>query len=273
MNIFSSPRNRKLKRNRKQFERLVKSLEARKAAFRENALSRMRLLYPDMQFAIGLTSANFAGYSPQENLFVVGEFFDRYLPDQFRLEDLLNDDDFEMHAEKFARDIRDFVYESDLEDAGDRRLDEKDTKEFLRKEGAQGYTYSEIWSPYDIRIRKNGRVIGRSSSQSPKPIGYFSEKVYETIVADLNGPGVSNFSIELLLWGNCALSEREIDFIYIDPPRKSVSQSHDHYLKTCAQFMPFLQAAERFLHDPDWQEETEGMGFIASDQALGLRQG
>lgn len=271
MNIFSSSQQRKLKRNRKQFERLVKALEIRKATFRDNALSKMTFLYPDMQFAMGLTSANFAGYSPQENLFVVGEFLDEYLPDRFELEDRVNDEDFELHAEKFARDTRDFVYESDLEDAQDRRLDEKDTMDFLMRTGDQGYIYSEIWSPYDIRIRKNGRVIGRSSSQSPKPIGYFAEKAYEHVVEDLEGTGVSNFSIELLLFGNCDLIEREIAFIYIDPPRKSVSQNQDHYLKTCAQFMPFLQAAERFLHDPEWQEETEGMGFIVSDQELGLR--
>jgi hypothetical protein len=271
MKLFLSAQERTKKRNEKHIAQLKRAVDVRKAEFRNNAISKLTFLYPDMEFAMGMTSDQFAGYSPKENIFVSGEFLDQYLPEVSRITDRALDADFEKHAGAFARDIRSLTFESDLPEAVERRVHERNVKDFLSRRADHGYTFDDRFFPYDIRIKKNGRVIGRSSSQSPKPIGYFAEKSYAHVVEDTHGTGVSNFSIELLLWNYGDLIEQEIAFIYIDTPRKSVSQMRDHYIKTCAQFVPFLQAAERFLHDPEWRNETSGMGFIKSDRELGLR--
>lgn len=268
--IISSSPVRARKRNEKQIGRLVQAVEARKATFRLNAISKLTFLYPDMEFAMGMTSDQFAGYSQKQNIFVSGEFFDQYLPDISRIQERVEDSSFEKHAAAFAQDIRGLTFKSDLPGATERRIHEQRIKEFLYRNSDRGYTFSDSFFPYDMRIRKNGKVIGRSSSQSPKPIGYFAEKAYEHVVEDTRGTGVSNFSIELLLWNCGDLTEQQIAFVYIDTPRKSVSQMRDHYIKTCSQFVPFLQAIERFLHDPTWREDTSGMGFIKTDRELGL---
>lgn len=270
MKIFLSSQERARKRNEKVIFQLAQAVEARKATFRENALSKLTFLYPDMKFAMAMTSSQFAGFSQKESVFVVGEFLDEYLPDLSRFRQLSQDIDFDKHAAEFARDIRDLTFESDLTEAIARRLHEQKVKDFLRRNADIGYTFRDDFFPYDIRLRKNGRVVGRSSSQRPKQIGYFAEKAYEHVVEDICGTGVSNFSIELLLWNYGDLIKREIAFIYVDPPRKSASQMREHYIKTCSHFVPFLQEAERFLRDPGWQNETSGMGFLETDRDLGL---
>lgn len=270
---ISLVRRAQKEKNEKIVSQLARAIEVRKRTFRQNVLSKLTFLYPDMDFAIGMTSDQFAGYSPKENILVSGKFLDRFLPDLYRIQDLTHDSEFETHAAIFTRDIENLIYESDISDADEKRRDERYNKEFLRRRRDYGYVFDDDFLPYEIMIKKNGRMVGRATSQSRKPFGYFAEKAYTHVVEDINGTGISNFSIELALWNYGNLRNQEISFFYTDTPRKSVSQMRDHYIKTCSQFVPFLQSAERILHDPAWREATSTMGFIKTDQELGLGKG
>jgi hypothetical protein len=273
MRFFLTAQERTKKRNEKKVAELALAVDARKKVFRGNAISKLTFLYPDMEFAIGMTSDQFAGYSHKSSTFVTGEFFDKFLPTVSRLRGLVEQEDFDTHADEFARDIKDLTFEINSEFSSDflRQDHVKRMRQYLHSNGDRGYIYDERFYPYDVRIKKNGRLVGRSTTHSPKPVGYFAEKIYEHVVEDIRGSMVSNFTIELFLWNYGDLIEQEIAFSYVDMPRKSASQMRDHYTKTCAQFTPFLQAIELRLHDQYWQHETSAMGFIEEDRALGLR--
>lgn len=224
-----------------------------------------------MEFAISMTSPKFAGFSRDKELFIFGEFLDWYLPDIEDLRDHISDSDFPERSKDFKNKIIDLTFSSDLPDPGQRRFEERRIRDFLNRVSDRGYTFSERFFPYDLRMLKNDIVIGRSTTKSPKPTGYFSEKTYAHVVEDIGGTGVSNPTIELHLWNGLDLTTQEIAFVYIDPPRRSSTQIRDQHLKLCSQFIPFLKAVEEYLHDSAWQYETAGMGFIKSDREVGLR--
>ena len=275
MRFFPTPLERQIRQNKKQLDRAISILEERKFGFRNNAVSKLSFIYPDMKFAICMTSKVFAGYSKDRNQCISGEFLDEFLPSISVLRRLVGTEEFEHSFISFIQNVQHLRYEGvSPEKQGEgysKSYDLDIHRAYIRKYGDQGFNYNEQYFPYDVHILKNDRIVGRFAAHSPKHMGYFSERVYESIIQDTQGKGVSVFSIELHLWNFGDLWRRRIDFVYSDPPRNSQTQMRDHLMKTCAQFLPFLQVIEEHLSSPELREEIGGLGSEMSDRDLGLR--
>lgn len=271
--LFSSSAERQKKKNEKLRVRALDILDDRKAGFRENAISKLTFLYPDIVFAVSLHSANFAGYSKDRNQYIFGKFFDDFLPDSLDLQECVEEVDFEDRFIEFIQKVQNFTKPKDVIIDGEARQ-YRDThfRYMIDTHGKNGYTLGDDrFFAYEARLIKNDKIFARSSVFSPKPQGYFAERVYRNIVQDITGPGVSIISLHILStnWG--AISETKIHFAYVDLPRKSEAQSRDHFIKVCSNFMPFLQAIEKNvtsseIRDSIFSPREEDL----NDRAIGL---
>jgi len=111
--LFQNADERLRKNNEKLFKNVSRVLQQRKDSFRENALSKLVFLYPDMEFAMTNQCQNFAGYSRLQDKFIHGNFLDDFLPHTLDLEDHLSSVHFPTIAQEFHSGIRNFMKPKD----------------------------------------------------------------------------------------------------------------------------------------------------------------
>lgn len=267
LGLFGTPNSRVLKKRKALLKRAKLASEKRKMEFRENAISKLSFLYPDIKFAVSMQSPEFVAFSPEKNELLAGRFLDDYLPSLFDLEEKLENDRFESFFQEFLSEVKNYVPQRHAKGYMDRNS----------KDAQVGYwTVRNAITAFEIQLRKNDRVVARTSRFYPKSTGYLAEKVYENVVQDLTGNGVSKFTIDLGITGfggGGVCFRSETHYFYPDFPRKSENQSRDHYLQVCSQFLPFLNALEVHVLDTsdleymDIGEDPEGL----SDADIGLK--
>lgn len=271
--------NSREKRARKGREKLLRQAEAtlfsRKAKFRENAIGKMLFLYPDMKFAVSAHSKEFSGYSATNDKYICGEFADDFLPDLTELRDSIEDPNFEEQVSKFIKEIRDYRMPTPIMVDGEQKDYSKFYFDrFLKSEKAKiGYSVRSMPTrAYEIKLYKNSEIVARTGKFSPKQIGYLAEKVYKNVVQDLKGTGVSMFTIEIGEYTVGYASSSTINYVYTDYPRKEESQSRDHYLKICSQFIEFLNCLELHVLDkPEGESIFHPDEEDINDRLIGLR--
>ncbi len=251
------------------------ALETKKIEFRENAISKLTFLYPDVKFCMNFQSMKFAAFSATKDSLITGSFMDGFLPDLLDLEEVFHDARFEESVKTFRNGVSSFTFPKPVLIDGQRRKFSKlQFESFLDSESAKvGYSVSNQYErAYEIRLYKNDKIVGRTSKFSPKPEGYLAEKVYKHVVQDLNGPGVSCFSIDLGVYTAGTVGRTRVDFLYLDSPRKTEGQSRDHYLGVCSQFLPFLNEIENHVVDRSDVDYIFGPDEEdLDDKAIGLR--
>lgn len=269
LGLFQSAQARLLRKRKALLENAKLVLEARKIGFRENAISKLTFLYPDVQFAANLQSDEFAAYSKEKNELKIGYFMDNHLPSLLELEESLERENFEALVQSFLSEVK-YYSPSSRPYSFDRNSNRAKV----------GYEINPInrngACAFEIKLHKNDEIIGRTSQFYPKPEGYLAEKVYEHVVQDLAGSGVSKFTIDIGVspFGTCDPDYRcQINYFYLDHPRRAESQSRDHYLRVCSQFLPFLNAIEQHVLDSSdvefmyVQEDPDGL----NDREIGLK--
>lgn len=271
--LFSSSTSKIKKKNDALLKKARLALDVRKAEFRNNAVSKLKFLHPDMQFCANIQDADFFAYSAEHDRFEYGRFLDRYLPSLLELEDHAEESEFDQKICIFLKDIQTYVAQPD-ESVPERykKYAEWNFKNTVEKFGSSGYILGdESYVPFDIRLYKNERIFARSTTAKPKGSGYFSEKLYKNIVEDIQGAAghVSTIKLEIVFtnWGSF-ISKRTC-FTYIDPPRKIQSASRDHFITVCSQFSPFLSAMEHYLVRRSKEDHFRDFGD-EDDRYLGL---
>jgi len=237
--VFDSPEKRLRKRNKKHFENVTAIYEGCRLGFRDNAISKLTFMNPDMKFLFNTQCGVFAGLEPEKENFLWGYFDDDELPDLCELEEKQKYSDFPNLCRNFVRRTKDYR---------PKRFS------FLcgHTEG-NGYFYFEGCFIFEILIAKNGKAIARSNASDPKPLGYFRRKLYEHVVQDTSGTGASTLKIVFYFSNYSESASDEVYFAYQDPPRKDESQSRPHYMQVCSLFLPFLEAGEQQLRSHEFE--------------------
>lgn len=237
--IFQSPEERLKKRNENIFKSVKAEHARKKREFRQNLLNKMNFLNPKMVLMMNSQSDVFFGYSSQSEEFFYGKFYDSLLGDLFDLEQKLGNTDFEVHVRSFM---------SGMQLGNAKRDIEKLVAELFYTNRAiheNGYFISSMYPPIEIRIMKNDKVIARSGSFSPKHKGYFKEVLYQNVVEDTAGTGVSTVVVSFGLWNGGETVVMKTFFVYEDQPRATVGPDIEHYVKVCLLFTPLLEEIEQ----------------------------
>lgn len=237
--IFQSSEERLRKRNEAILKRVKAEHARKKHEFRRNLLNKMNFLKPNMVLMTNSQSDVFFGYDSQSEEFSYGKFYDALLGDLFDLEQKLENIDFEDH-------VRSFVSGMQLKDA--KRDIERLVAELFYSSRAvheDGYFVSSEHPPIEIRLMKNDKVIARSNPFSPKHKGYFKEALYQNVVEDTGGTGVSTVAVSFGLWNGGETVVMKTFYVYEDHPRAKVGPDIEHYVKVCSLFIPLLEEIEQ----------------------------
>jgi hypothetical protein len=266
--LFGTPDGR-LKRKNEAILRRIKDVHLKKKLeFRQSLISKMKFMNPSMVMMANSQSDVFFGYDPKEKYFVSGMFYDSLLGDLFEIEEKVDDPDFSSHAQYFLENMSEEISDSDKCSVAGRHL-------YNNVYPQDGYCISEN-PPGEIRVKKNGKVIARSSPFSPKCKGYFKEALYRNVVEDTGGKGVSNIQVTFGLCNGGQLDIAKTFYVYEDHPRRKSVTNIEHYITVCSLFTPFLEAIEEDLLTENINSEdylyylSNGYDEDADDTLLGL---
>jgi hypothetical protein len=226
--LFSTAEQKAKARNLRLFDLAKTAYESKRLMFRDNAISKLSFINPDMKFIFNTQCDIFAGVDPANETFVLGQFDDRSLPSLRELEDSQKYSDFPELCKTFMFLLDDHF----LTEAGARKA----------RAGEVGFSYYEGHFVYELRVSKNGQIIARSNN--PKRAGYFRNLLYRSVVQDIKGTGRSELRVSIYFSNYAESFIEDVFFHYQDPPRKAESQLRDHYISVCSLFLPFLEAGE-----------------------------
>ncbi|WP_171093207.1 MULTISPECIES: hypothetical protein [unclassified Ruegeria] len=239
-----------------------------KLEFRQSLLNKMNFLNPKMVLMMNTQSDVFFGYDRQAEYFVCGQFYDSLLGDLLDLEQNLSNSDFELDARNFFERMH--------------KISDYDIKELVSKFNyrgamrADGYCISTYYPPAEIRILKNDNVIARSGPFSPKHKGYFKETLYQNVVEDIGGTGVSAIEVSFGIWNGGEIEFVKTFYVYVDHPRAKVGTDIEYYAKVCSLFTPLLDEIEQDMLSKDINSAgfldclSEGIDEDVDDTLLGL---
>ena len=179
-----------MKRRNEAVLKRVKDEHARKKReFRKSLINKMSFLNPNMVLMINSQSDVFFGYDSHSEEVSYGKFYDALLGDLFDLKQRLENSDFEVHVKYFMSGMQLENAEHDIK---------KLVSDFFYRSRAvheDGYFIGSEHPPIEIRMMKNDKVIARSNPFSPKHKGYFKEALYQNVVEDTGGTGVSTVAV------------------------------------------------------------------------------
>ena len=254
-NFIPNPELRKRKRKKVLLSKAEHVYSHKKLEFRHGLVNKLKFLHPSIELLINTQSPYFFGYKKDERIFITGRLDDSDLPDIFDLREQIELDDFEEHVREFIGKVHSYKMP-------------RAYNRMVHTYMGEGSGYEIDLFPCEIRLSKNDKIIARSGLFSPKKKGYFDEILYENIVEDTAGSGVSSLSLAILVTNYGELNWDEVTYVYQDPPRKSVSQNIEHYIKICSLFTPFLNEIEIDITDPSERDMVYGPSDEDLDDTL-----
>lgn len=239
--IFSSPEQKLKVKNEKIFHQIVLLKEHQKAIFRDNAISKLKYIYPDIKICYSLECRNFVGYSSEGAAFIWGDFFDNLLPDLEQLRDKISSQDFS----EFAQDSRNAINNFKIP---------KVYNFYMNCLVENGYLLRSSHYLFGISLLKNDKLIAHSDVSSPMKKGLLSQSLYQNVVQEVTGAGASiitlRFHIQLL---DDEIKSEDVYFVFRDIPRKAEHQDREHYLGVCNRIRPFIDAVDPLFNSTEYQ--------------------
>lgn len=255
--IFSSPESRKKKKNYKLLSKAEHFHLQKKIEFRHGLVNKLKFLHPSIVVLINTQSPYFFGYEKDERIFITGRLHDDELPSIFELRELVEKNDFDERVREFVSKVNGYQMP---------RAYSRMTNTHMHM--GEGYSYEVDLFPCEIRLSKNDNVIARSGLFSPKKKGYFDKILYENVVEDISGTGISRINLSILVTNYGELNWDEVTYVYEDHPRKSTNQNMEHYTKVCSLFAPFLNEIEVDITDPFERDMVYGPSDEDLDDTL-----
>jgi hypothetical protein len=240
--LFSSAAEKRKQKNVKMLETASKAHFFRRIQFRANAENGLREKFSDIVLLMNEQSEHFAGYSKDSSTLITGMLYDRQLPSLFDLKEKFTEDP---SSEIFAFHVGTFMEE--MQNA----KGPNSYNWMTRTEMADGYAYEDNLFPYEIRLYKNDKIVGRSGTFAPKSVGYFDDILKTHIIHALRGSTVSTFKAEIHVtnYGECGT--KSVPYVYNDTPRRDITQNYEHFDSIRCMFLRFLVAIEEDLISED----------------------
>lgn len=244
--LVASKAKKQTKKNAEMLDAASKAHFYRRVQFRANAVKELKEVHPDLVFLMNEQSHQFAGFAKKSDTFITGLLYDKQLPDLFDLEENFKENPA---AEGFASRAMQFV--EDVRSAKAPRPYNWMTRTTM----ADGYSYEDNLFPYEIRLYKNDRIVGRSGKFSPKPTGYFEDILRTHIIHDLKGATVSTFKVAIHVTNFGEMGKQLVSYAYQDTPRRDITQNYKHFNSVRRMFLPFLEAIEESLTSEDGKDD------------------